>query len=365
MEDIVLLDAIERYLSGQMNEQEKEYFENLRNTNARIDQMVVEHDLFTHQMDNYAGTLALKQKLQQTHDKLSETGFIKDTEAPKSKVIVLFNKYKRVAAIAACVAGIIALGTSVIVSQLPDKNDKMISVLANEVEYVKRNQQNQNNKLNEVVSKIPSNVTFTTNGTGFLIDAKGYIVTNAHVVKGNSTIVINNKGKEFYAEIVHRDFKKDLAILKIKDKDFKSPSGLPYNLRNTNTDLGDEVFTLGYPKNDIVYNMGYTSSRSGYNGDTSTFQLSISANHGNSGAPVLNKRGDVIGIISSSQNNAEGVVFAIKTKNIYRMIDELKKSDTSVTKIKPISSSSLNGLNRQEQIAKMEECVFMVKAYNK
>ncbi|MFX9054138.1 serine protease, partial [Acinetobacter baumannii] len=87
---------------------------------------------------------------------------------------------------------------------------------------------------------------------------------------------------------------KDLAVLKIDDEDFKPLKTIPYAIKKSSIDLGEEIFTLGYPKNEVVYNIGYLSARNGYNGDSSTCQLQMSANPGNSGGPVLNKNGEVI-----------------------------------------------------------------------
>ena len=61
MDDILLLDAIERYLSGEMSPEERAYFENLRNTTPEIDQLVVEHNMFLHQIADYSANIQIKQ----------------------------------------------------------------------------------------------------------------------------------------------------------------------------------------------------------------------------------------------------------------------------------------------------------------
>lgn len=368
MDDILLLEAIERYLSGDMNPAERTYFETLRKNTPEIDQMVVEHSMFLQQMDIYAVHRNIRQSLQTTHSKLLERGELNEGGElnTKGKVVQLWNKYKRVTAIAASVGGVIALiisGLTVYFS--PVANSSQIQQLSKDIEVIKRNQQYQGTLINEVKSKIPVNAKLVSGGSGFLIDAKGYIITNAHVLKGSGAIVVNSKGQEFNATIANIDLEKDLAILKINDEEYQPLKSIPYSIRRSNTELGEQVFTLGYPRNDIVYGEGYLSARTGYNSDSLTYQVQISANPGNSGGPVFNNNGEVIGILSTRQAQAEGVIFAVKSKNIYQMVDELKKSDTSIEKIKLPLRSSLRGMERKQQIIKVEDCVFYVKAFNK
>jgi S1-C subfamily serine protease len=93
--------------------------------------------------------------------------------------------------------------------------------------------------------------------------------------------------------------------------------------------------------------------------------VQISANPGNSGGPVFNTNGEVVGVLSTRQAQAEGVAFAVKSRNIFSMVEELKKSDSSMVKIKLPARSSLKGVLRKQQIAQLEPCVFYVKAYSK
>jgi len=97
MDDIQLLEAIERYLAGEMSTQEMAQFESIRKKTPEIDQMVVEHEMFLHQMEQFAKRKNFAQLSKQTFDQLNTAGEwdIVDENTTKGKVIVLWNKYKK------------------------------------------------------------------------------------------------------------------------------------------------------------------------------------------------------------------------------------------------------------------------------
>lgn len=366
MDDILLLQTIERYLSGKMQPDEKSFFEQHRKNVPEIDQMVVEHAMFLHQMEDYAANHNLKHALHVAHENLLASGEINEGVATttKAKVVQIWNKYRKVTAIAAVVGGAIALMISGLVAFFAPVNQQALEELGSKIDRLERGQQYQGNKINEVESKIPKDAEVRGGGSGFLIDAKGYIITNAHVLKGAKFANVFNSGKEYKTKIVFTDESRDLAILKIADADFTPTKSLPYGISKTSLDLGEEIFTLGYPKNEMVYNMGYLSARTGYLGDTLSCQIQMSANPGNSGGPVLNKYGEVVGVLSTKDKQADGVTFAITSKYIHKLVDDLKKSDTSYQRIKVPAYSTIRGMDRVSQIKKMEDCIFLIKAYN-
>jgi S1-C subfamily serine protease len=367
MDDIKILEAVERYISGQMSPDERVYFENLRKTNSEIDQLVVEHTFFLQQMNRYDQTKKFKSILNDTHIHLAEKGAIKSKKLQGSaKVIYLFNKHKKTAALAASIAGITALAISFLVSSIspvaPDK--KEIAQMKRSLTELKNQSNQQHREINSIKQNINTpipNIIYKTGGTSFLIDVKGYLITNAHVIKGATNIAVqNSNGKDFRVKLVYSDVAKDLAILKIDDTSFKAPSSIPYSIKKTSAEIAEPIYTLGFPRNDIVYGEGYLAAKTGFNGDTLTCQIAIAANPGNSGGPILNNKGEVIGVLSAKQISAEGVVFATQSKYIYNALKELQK-DTAYLNIKLPLTSSIKNMDKTHQVKKISPFVYMVK----
>jgi S1-C subfamily serine protease len=372
--DIQMLDAVERYIRGEMNPDERLHFENLRKSNSDVDQLVVEHTLFLQQMNRFGEWQQFKTNLHDIHSNLTDKG---ELETNKSgKLVYFWNRYKRVAAIAASIAGITALTFSSLVwtispkasSADTEKLSRRISQQNHEFSKIQKDLKDVKASVAEVakgfINNTPNNnaASFTpaTGGTGFLIDGKGLMITNAHIVQNSHNIrVINSKGQQFNAFVVKLDVNRDVAIIKIDDRRFKPLSSLPYGIRKTPSKIAEPIFTLGYPRDEVVYGEGYLSARTGYQGDTLSIQISIPANPGNSGGPIFNHKGEVIGILTSRETKAQGAVFAVQSKYIYQAIEEVQKNQL-YRGIKLPSRSQLSGLDKVQQVERIQDCIFMV-----
>lgn len=364
MDNNLLLDAVERYRNGDMSSEEKIFFEELRKNNPEIDQAAAEHTFLLSELDRMSEIKNLKITLDKVESQLENEGFIQFKEKKtKAKLVYLWNRYRRTIAVAACIAGLVSISTASFVSLYSEnkKTSTLTPLVDNKIHQMETKINQIENKLNDTKT-VPLKPKFEANfrATGFLMDGDGYIITNAHVVNNAKNLIVENiKGEQFTAKPIYSNPMTDLAILKIIDTAFHKINTLPYTFSKTSVDLAETIFTLGYPREEVVYGEGYVSAKSGYIGDTSSYQISISANPGNSGGPVINKNGEVIGIISSKETNADGVVFAVKSKNIYTALKEINKNQSS--EIKLHSQNTLKGITRVQQIKKLEEFVYKVK----
>ncbi len=174
----------------------------------------------------------------------------------------------------------------------------------------------------------------TSQGSGFVLTADGYIATNYHVVEGGSSITVKmTDGKEYAATYVGGDQTHDIALLKA------DAAGLtPVTVGSSDRLIvGDQVVAIGYPLSTEVpvLTVGYVSAKNQIvdNGDTSIRMLQTDAaiNSGNSGGPLFNMKGEVVGITSakysgtsSSGATIEGVGFAIPMDDVIGKFNDLK-----------------------------------------
>jgi serine protease Do len=171
-------------------------------------------------------------------------------------------------------------------------------------------------------------------GSGFVISSDGYVITNFHVVQDADEVVVKfYDRKEFKAEIIGTDELSDIALLKITDDEF-----IPVELGNSDiVEQGDGVIAIGSPYNydfSVTFGIisakgrGITSGR-GIGDYVPYLQTDAAVNRGNSGGPLFNLDGEVIGInsqIYSRSGGNEGLAFAIPINVALEVIEQLKES---------------------------------------
>ena len=181
----------------------------------------------------------------------------------------------------------------------------------------------------------------SVSGTGFVISEDGYILTNYHVIEDayntNSPITVMFSSEsgydttEYTAEVIGFERNNDVAVIKI------DATGLSAATLGSSSDLlvGDTVYAVGNPLGELTYSMtpGIVSATDRVitteEGRMNMFQISAAVNEGNSGGPVYNAYGQVVGIVtakpntSSSGTSTEGIGFAIPVDDAVRIADEV------------------------------------------
>lgn len=236
-------------------------------------------------------------------------------------------------------------------------------------------------------------------GTGIVISSDGYIITNCHVIRATYNIrtssgydynnpfsffgggynieerttdadkvtITLSDGSEHEAEIIGRDENTDLAILKIDAKGL-----IPAGIGDSNTlEMGDEVLTLGYPaglglsaSRGIVSGLEKevtTELRSGTIATMTLIQTDAAINPGNSGGPLLNSKGEVVGITSSklSDVSVEGIGFAIPITDAMSIVDDLMNKGYVATPNIGIAGRDLTATWRRYYNIDVEEGVLV------
>jgi putative serine protease PepD len=178
----------------------------------------------------------------------------------------------------------------------------------------------------------PQSQSSKAEGTGFVLDSKGDIVTNFHVVDGSSSITVKfQNGKSAKATLVGSDSGTDLAVIKV---DPSATTLVPLTLGDSSTvQTGEAVFAIGSPfgladslSAGIVSATGRTITSPSNKSIANAIQTDAAINHGNSGGPLLDANGKVIGVnsqIESQSGGSDGVGFAIPVNTVKSVASQL------------------------------------------
>ena len=188
-------------------------------------------------------------------------------------------------------------------------------------------------------------------GSGFIISADGYIMTNYHVIEyaavyGYDLSVIMYDGTSYPAEIIGYESENDVAVIKI---DATGLNPVTFG-KSENMVVGEDVYAVGNPLGELEFTMtkGMVSALDRYvttdaNTSINMFQIDAAVNNGNSGGPVYNSRGEVIGIVTAkySSTGVEGIGFAIP-------IDDAVTISTQLIEKGYVSGKAFLGVNVQD-----------------
>jgi len=188
-------------------------------------------------------------------------------------------------------------------------------------------------------SSLEINTRNVATGTGFLFSSSDYVITSYHVVHGAKSIRVRLiNGKRIDATVALKDTNNDIAILKLSQPPTSRQNIIVLG-DSSSVKTGDRVFTYGFPLVDLLgdaeprYSEGFINSLSGISNDPRLFQVSIPIQPGNSGGPVFNEKGELIGIATSSIDSVQtqkvfgstpqNVNFAIKSSYIKSLLPNL------------------------------------------
>lgn len=217
-----------------------------------------------------------------------------------------------------------------------------------------------------------------SSGTGFLVNVEGYCVTNYHVVNDAKRIEVYSPkfDKKFMAKVFSKDISNDLVILKIDDSTYTKNlfNNIDFNiLEQDEIKIGQEVITLGFPLTDYLgstarLSNGLINSKFGLQEDPRTYQISNPLQPGNSGGPLFNLKGELVGIVVSSLNAAyflyntgtvpQNVNFAIKSDYLRTL---MKSSDIKITYN---VTKENNELKVENLVEKIDKYIFMIVCEN-
>lgn len=173
--------------------------------------------------------------------------------------------------------------------------------------------------------------SYAGSGSGILISNRGFVVTNYHVIEGHSVYDVYLRTadgvKSYASKVVVVDKTNDLCLLQINDDKFvSSGKKVPFGLYTSTLDVGTSIFAMGYPLTsymgeEVKLTDGLISSKTGYQGDIVTYQISAPIQPGNSGGPLFDKKGNLVGITNAGIQSAQNVGYAIKSSYVRNLLD--------------------------------------------
>lgn len=203
-------------------------------------------------------------------------------------------------------------------------------------------------------------------GSGFVIDNQGYIVTNNHVIDGATSVNVTfSSGDTASATVVGTDSADDLALIKV---DASAVTGItPLQLGDSTTvKVGQLALAIGNPYGlENTFTVGVISGLNRALSTTSSnltglLQTDAALNSGNSGGPLLDSSGKVIGVNTAIESGATGIGFAVPSNTVSRVLSSLKTGQTIVRAWLGISGSDLNATKAQSLGLTVNQGIYVV-----
>lgn len=200
-------------------------------------------------------------------------------------------------------------------------------------------------------------------GTCFLISDKGYFITNYHCIENAKEVTIKGIDEDFTtkygATIVATDPSNDLALLKINNKNVRFDS-VQYGIKTIGVNQAEKIYALGFPSAEVMgtelkITDGIISAKSGAQGDISKFQISAPVNPGNSGGPLIDENGDLIGVIYAKSKIAEAVGYAIKASYLDLFLKNVEGFEM------PVLQNKIKNKTLTDKVAYWKKNIFIVE----
>ncbi len=352
MKLIRLIELCEKYVLNTLSKEELAELNDFISQSEENKEQFNNHVAFIKEIDNYYRTIQFKQNV-----KLAEKNYKKENIKKIAKTYNFIIRYSSVAAIS-IIAVLLTLYFSGWFSYKSQINTTYLQ-LSNTITTISKKQKSLWENL------FTSNQVTFIRGTAFGISNSGLLATSYHLVKNfDSVLVVNaiDSSIKMHAKLVTFDEKLDVAILKISDSSFSGIQNIPYTLNeNFPIELGSYVYSLGFSKNSIVFGEGSISSYTGFNEDTMTLQISVATNPGNSGSPVFNLYGEVVGMICGKNYEKEGSSYAIRLNALKNILDSLNQHHKIV--LKKHHKNIIKHLPKNKQISKILPYIFIIEIY--
>lgn len=343
-----IMELLDRYVKGALSEGEITQVENRMREDESFRALADEHILLARNLQAYGRRNEMKTKLEALHT---------DFQKPVVSLPVRgWKRYKTLSAVAASVAVVSIAATLWITQNLRSQQNSDYQELRRTVDKIQKSQSALEKNLTRKPVVAPQFAA-----TGFLISSQGYVITSQHVIsKADSVYIQNEKYGSLKAVVVHSDPLNDVSVLKIVTP--VKIQSVPYTLSQTEAELAEGVYTLGFPREEVVFGEGSISSLTGYRANPNAYQVSVPVNPGNSGGPLLNNQGDLIGMITGVQTQTAGATFAIKSAVLKEILAD-SVLDSLQAPIRLPKTNTIRNANRIQQVKKLRECVFLVNVY--